>query len=369
MKKKNNKGFMLAETLVVTAFVAGVLIFLFIQFSNLSNAYDDSYIYNTSEGLYALEDIKDYINSDTAAKTYVEKSLDSVDYIDISDCSIFSDKKYCENLFEIENIENIIIANNIDDYDNYFDSYSNLVCELVDDADKSGTITIGDKYSCDPGDGVNRIFYVLEDGDNTTLIKEDTGTTGVGEVSLIMDSNLNATTTWCSYENYYDGENCGADGVYSSITKNTSNWVNVDVTAPTAYQIARVSGDLEWEKSSTPPSSTLPSWLSSGESYWTSTNAAGGAGASFGWIVGTTTFNNNSNMLGIDDIIVYYSVRPVITLAKKAIIDNKNIEVSYPESLKAFLNKIDNTGEEPYRVIASFKNGTYATLRFGDIYE
>ena len=37
MKKKNTKGFMLIETLIVTVFVAGVLIFMFIQLTILMN--------------------------------------------------------------------------------------------------------------------------------------------------------------------------------------------------------------------------------------------------------------------------------------------------------------------------------------------
>ena len=74
MKKLNSSGFMLAETLIVTTFVAGILIFLFIQFTNLGKAYDDSYIYNTTEGLYALEDIKKYINTDLDLLLYIEEN-------------------------------------------------------------------------------------------------------------------------------------------------------------------------------------------------------------------------------------------------------------------------------------------------------
>ena len=60
MKKNSNKGFVLAETLIVTTFVAGILFFMFVQFTSLSKNYNDSYKYNTVEDLYALRNIRDY---------------------------------------------------------------------------------------------------------------------------------------------------------------------------------------------------------------------------------------------------------------------------------------------------------------------
>lgn len=112
MKKKNNKGFMLAETLIVTTFVAGVLIFLFIQFSKLNNSYNEYYTYNTTESLYALEDVKEYIESDSNAKEYILNSISKLGYIDITDCSSFTDREYCLKLLELENVKQIFIAPN-----------------------------------------------------------------------------------------------------------------------------------------------------------------------------------------------------------------------------------------------------------------
>ena len=122
MKKKNNKGFMLAETLIVTTFVAGVLIFLFIQFSKLNSSYSEYYVYNTSEGLYALNDIKSYIESDSEAIENISNSLTN-QYIDLTDCEIFSNTDYCLKLFELENIKKIYILRNYESYSNInFDS-------------------------------------------------------------------------------------------------------------------------------------------------------------------------------------------------------------------------------------------------------
>lgn len=64
MKKMNNKGFLLAESLVVSTFVLTVLVFLFFQFKSLFNSYSDSYDYNTVEAIYNLNTMKKYIISD-----------------------------------------------------------------------------------------------------------------------------------------------------------------------------------------------------------------------------------------------------------------------------------------------------------------
>ena len=109
---KKNKGFMLAETLAVTIFVAGVLIFLFIQFSNLNNSYSEYYKYNTTESLYALEDVMYYIKSDNRATSFISSNTNQTNYIDITDCNIFTSKSYCEDLFELEGISKIAVLVN-----------------------------------------------------------------------------------------------------------------------------------------------------------------------------------------------------------------------------------------------------------------
>ena len=111
--QKNNKGYMLAETLIVTTFVAGVLIFLFMQFSKLSASYGDYYTYNTTEGLYALEDIKDYIESDSNMYNKIKNNITFNNYINITNCDYFTNKEYCNKLLELENISEIyVMANN-----------------------------------------------------------------------------------------------------------------------------------------------------------------------------------------------------------------------------------------------------------------
>ncbi len=59
--KKNNSGFMLIETLLVSTFVLGVLTYLYLQFSALKRSYDDSFRYDTVPALYGVRGINQYI--------------------------------------------------------------------------------------------------------------------------------------------------------------------------------------------------------------------------------------------------------------------------------------------------------------------
>lgn len=61
--KKNNEGFLLAESLVVSTFVLTVLILLYIQFSNLITNYKNSYNYNNVESIYDIASVANYLQA------------------------------------------------------------------------------------------------------------------------------------------------------------------------------------------------------------------------------------------------------------------------------------------------------------------
>lgn len=133
MKKSLNRGFMLAETLIVTTFVAGVLIYLFIQFSNLSQNYEDAYKYNTVENLYSLRNIRDFIVKDDSALTTIEGLISDGDMVEITSCQYFVEKQYCLKLFELENIKRIFITTNElnkDLFSNYNDGFKKFVNKI-----------------------------------------------------------------------------------------------------------------------------------------------------------------------------------------------------------------------------------------------
>lgn len=112
MKKKYQSGFLLVETLVVTTFISGIFVFLFIQFNNLNKSYKTSFNYDTIEGKYTLEDIIDYIKYDNEFNNNKDNYINSYDYILLNNCdyNLFTNVNYCKKLFEIEEIKEAILV-------------------------------------------------------------------------------------------------------------------------------------------------------------------------------------------------------------------------------------------------------------------
>lgn len=110
MKKIYNKGFVLLETLIVTVFISSVLLFLFIQFNALNKNYEESYEYNSVEKIYALNNIANYILNDWDLYQKIESNTD--DYINITNCSLFSNVNFCKKIFDNLEINTIVITKN-----------------------------------------------------------------------------------------------------------------------------------------------------------------------------------------------------------------------------------------------------------------
>ena len=202
--------------------------------------------------------------------------------------------------------DNVVVNNSLKTEDN------SKICKVV----SGNSSIIGSEYSCELGDGVPRTFYVLEDGDNTTLIKGTTGTAGKGEVSLIMNSNMsNETTVW----NMEGTVSSGPVTANEFLKKWTIAWKNIDVSLPTYEQINNVvkaNSDI------------MPTWLykdnvaySEAIGYWTSTyfyteyvNSNPTA-----WCVTSSGSLTNCNITSPYNGLEKLSVRPVITLSKSLI--------------------------------------------------
>lgn len=126
--KKSNKGYMLAETLIVTAFVAGVLIYLCVQLTNLGNSYERNHSYNTVSDLYALNDIIYYINEDSYLVDLVS-AIDEIDEICGSDDTTTSCSSFL-SLLSIEEIDRLLISKNDSTVD--FSSYDGSLKDFID---------------------------------------------------------------------------------------------------------------------------------------------------------------------------------------------------------------------------------------------
>jgi len=109
MKKNNKKGFIFAETIVISVVVVGALIFIYTQFMTVNKSYQNSFRYNTVDKLYATKNIIEYIKTDGLEN--LSSSLKG-EYIDITSCSVdyFMEVNYCEDLFKNLGIKTVLFV-------------------------------------------------------------------------------------------------------------------------------------------------------------------------------------------------------------------------------------------------------------------
>lgn len=119
MKKNNNKGFVLLETLVVSSFIITILIYLYVQFVSLKNSYDTSFRYDSIPNLYSLKQVDTFINKAYGYETFKSELAKSENnnYLELyknkCDLEYFSNNNsYCNKLMENLNIKTLLIINN-----------------------------------------------------------------------------------------------------------------------------------------------------------------------------------------------------------------------------------------------------------------
>ena len=211
------------------------------------------------------------------------------------------------------------------------------ICEYKG-TDTSKKYEYGAEYECDPGDGVKRTFYVLEDGDTTSLTKTDgsihyaldkVGTANAGEVSLIMNQSI-GTSPYISNTDWIEAGGCeyGTEGCenyvqntsYGPITANkylksetTDKGWKTEVYLPTYDQICQIKGECSGNDIEV---SEFP-WLyeSLDKAYWMST----------GFKTGSNTDNWSlvpdvkTLVRGWSSVVESFNILPVITISKSQI--------------------------------------------------
>ena len=186
---------------------------------------------------------------------------------------------------------------------------ANTTCKSIS-ITQQGLYTIGDTYSCNPGDGEEYTFYILSSTTNT--------------VSLIMDRNVGSLTQW--NENGFAVN--GPESALSYLKLITRDWKDVTVSIPKMTDIAIASGNSNWPTTSL---DTIPGWLYGNLNcvantcsaltvdtatlsyYWTDdayeTNPSGSNQArvvSYSGAISTSNIKTSTNV----------GVRPVITISK-----------------------------------------------------
>ncbi len=128
MKKSNNKGFMLLETLITSTFVIGVLVFLYVQFANVKRSYDESFKINSVPGLYGALDLKKYLNGLDYSALKESISSSSNGYIELDAVNLNdTDINYFTNLVKYLNINKVImVTENMDSLKTYLKDNKNV---------------------------------------------------------------------------------------------------------------------------------------------------------------------------------------------------------------------------------------------------
>lgn len=158
MNKMNNKGFLLAESLIVATFVLTVLIYLFSQFKNLMIEYKKNYQYNTVENIYNLGSISKYIKQNNLIITnnkYIFKEGNCTS--EIPD----EKKAFFKSIATSMNIDYIIFTDsNMDYVKNNMSSYDQ---DMQDFIERISTKNI---------EGKGRLLAKFKNGNFATIVTE-----------------------------------------------------------------------------------------------------------------------------------------------------------------------------------------------------
>lgn len=194
--KKNNRGFLLAESLVVSTFVLTILILLYIQFNNLTTNYKNSYNYNNVESIYDLSSVSNYLltNNYNLSDQLTESKPYVIVYKDGScnmDAGIID--SFCDNLISQMDAKTVIYTSSdisaIQKYVSENDD-SNINQKLREFISRVETNTVQNK---------GRLFAEFNNGTFATIAMDNTVAIEEPEISNVLQGwAWNATSDFHS---------------------------------------------------------------------------------------------------------------------------------------------------------------------------
>jgi len=113
--KKN--GFMLAEVLIISTLLIGVMTFMYTQIRSLNNAYSREFKYNTVDGLYGARVLKEYLDT-----KYNFNTLNTTEFINKNTLN----SNYFNKLTQKLGVLKIVITNNNANVYNYLTNNYNI---------------------------------------------------------------------------------------------------------------------------------------------------------------------------------------------------------------------------------------------------
>lgn len=256
MKKNNIKGFILAEVIVISVVVITALTIIYMQFISVNNSYYRSFRYNTVDDLYAVNNIRSFIEKDNLDN--IINLLEGKNYVDLSSCSYeyFLEYNYCKNLLKTLNVKtllftyedvtdlkselnNISISEGMKSFIKTISSSKNnkyrIIVEFEDD--RYATLKLGSfivsnisnecvKYgnTCTIDQIKSQVSLTVAVNDNESYnfnVLSDDGE----KLTLIMDNSFEDDINWSSSLNE------GPLNLLEYVETKTKNWVNIpDIT-------------------------------------------------------------------------------------------------------------------------------------------
>lgn len=164
MKKLDSKGFLLTELLVTATLVSTVLIFLYTQFYTIKRSYDTSFKYNTVNGLYALSNVRSFLEENDIY--ILIQGLNTTSYIDLKNDNLqTANTTYFNELMTGLNIKYLIFTNqNIDNLINQINNGTALNSDTNEYEDLKKFIK---RIDFDNKDTSNNYRIIAEFNDNT----------------------------------------------------------------------------------------------------------------------------------------------------------------------------------------------------------
>lgn len=144
--KKNSKGFMLIDTLIVSITVSAILIYLYFQFASVNDSYIKNFKYNTVPGLYAGADLKENILYNGKSNIYTDVAANS--FVDLSSCpaTYYNNTTYCQALYKALDVKKVLVTkSNLNDIKNLMkqttnvNNYDETLRELISKSPDSAT--------------------------------------------------------------------------------------------------------------------------------------------------------------------------------------------------------------------------------------
>lgn len=164
MKKLDSKGFLLTELLVTATLVSTVLIFLYTQFYTIKRSYDTSFKYNTVNGLYALSNVRSFLEENDIY--ILTQGLNTTSYVDLKNDNLYTaNTTYFNELMTGLNIKYLIFTNqNIDNLINQINNGTALNSDTNEYEDLKKFIK---RIDFDNKDTNNNYRIIAEFNDNT----------------------------------------------------------------------------------------------------------------------------------------------------------------------------------------------------------